>query len=111
MTNAQSFENLNRWKAGFVENAGPTDPQTFPFVCLGNKLDQEAQQRQVPTAKGQAWAKENNNMMFYETSAVEGVHVEDAFREMAKMALKRDAQQAIQMPTSIGDAGGALKLN
>jgi len=31
-------------------------------------------------------------MMFYEISAVEGVRVEDAFRELAKMALKRDAQ-------------------
>ena len=39
ITNAQSFENLNRWKAGFIENAGPTDPNSFPFVCLGNKLD------------------------------------------------------------------------
>ena len=72
ITNAQSFDALSRWRDGFNENAGPTDPQSFPFVCIGNKPDQEAN-RAVPTAKGQAWAKENNDMMFYETSAVEGL--------------------------------------
>ena len=64
----------------------------------------------MPTAKGQAWAKENNNMMFFETSAVQGTAVEEAFMEMAKAALKRERSQQITMPTSISDAGGALKL-
>ena len=111
ITNPQSFDSLSRWKDGFNENAGPSDPQSFPFVCLGNKLDQEAD-RAVATTKGQAWAKENNDMMFYETSAVEGLCVEEAFFEMAKAALKRDAEQAITMPASIAEAGGAtLKLH
>jgi Ras-related protein Rab-7A len=39
LTSAQSFESLDRWKKGFIDNAGPSDPSTFPFVCLGNKLD------------------------------------------------------------------------
>ena len=51
ITNTQSFEALSRWRDGFNENAGPQDPQSFPFVCLGNKLDQEAD-RQVATARG-----------------------------------------------------------
>lgn len=42
LTSAQSFESLDRWKKGFIDNAGPSDPSSFPFVCLGNKLDQEA---------------------------------------------------------------------
>ena len=50
-------------------------------------------------------------MMFYETSAIDGVNVENAFRDMARAALKREAQQQITMPSNIGDAGGALKLN
>jgi Ras-related protein Rab-7A len=90
LTNAASFDNLNRWKQGFIENAGPTDPASFPFVLLGNKLDQEATKREVATAKGQEWAKENNDMMFYETSALEGTSVESAFMQMARAALKRD---------------------
>ena len=110
MTNAASFENLDRWKRGFLENAGPSDPASFPFVCLGNKLDQQ-QNRQVPTSKGEAWAKENNNMMFYETSAIDGNNVENAFKDMARAALKREAQQQIQMPATFSDAPGGLKIN
>ena len=50
-------------------------------------------------------------MMFYETSALDGVNVENAFRDMARAALKREADQQITMPSTIGDAGGSLKLN
>ena len=39
ITNQASFDALSRWRDGFNENAGPQDPQSFPFVCLGNKLD------------------------------------------------------------------------
>ena len=91
ITNQQSFEALSRWRDGFNENAGPQDPASFPFVCLGNKLDQEAE-RQVATSRGQQWARENNDMLFYETSAVDGTSVEEAFLQMAKAALKRDAE-------------------
>lgn len=111
LTNTTSFENLTRWKNGFIENAGPTDPDTFPFVLLGNKLDQEAHKREVPTARGTQWAKENNDMMFYETSALEGTDVEKAFMQMAKQALKRESEQQITMPSSIGDSGTTLRLN
>ena len=91
ITNTQSFDSLARWRDGFIENAGPQDPQSFPFVCLGNKIDQEPE-RQVSTAKGQQWARENNDMLFYETSAIDGTSVEEAFIEMARAALKRDAE-------------------
>ena len=51
ITSQQSFESLTRWRDGFIENAGPQDTQSFPFVCIGNKLDQEAE-RQVATSRG-----------------------------------------------------------
>ena len=65
----------------------------------------------MPTTKGQQWAKENNDMMFYETSAMEGTKVEEAFLNMAKAALKREGEKAVVMPTSLENAGGAIKLN
>ena len=46
----------------------------------------------MATARGQQWARENNNMLFYETSALDGTSVEEAFLEMAKLALRRDAE-------------------
>ncbi len=39
MTCQESFENLDRWRQGFLENAKPDDIGTFPFVLLGKKVD------------------------------------------------------------------------
>ena len=52
-------------------------------------------------------------MAYYETSAKENIQVDDAFIEMAKMAIKRDSSsgQMFGLPETIGGAGGALKLN
>ena len=41
LTNANSFENIDKWKNGFIEHAAPHDPATFPFILIGNKSDLE----------------------------------------------------------------------
>jgi hypothetical protein len=41
--NAQTFENLDLWRDEFLIQAAPRDPENFPFVCLGNKIDMENQ--------------------------------------------------------------------
>lgn len=73
-----------------MEHAAPQDPDTFPFVLLGNKVDKESD-RKVKTTDAKAWCKENGDMPYYETSALENISVDQAFIEMAKMALKREA--------------------
>jgi len=50
-------------------------------------------------------------MMFYETNAIDGNNVENAFRDMARAALKREKANQITMPATIESAGGSLKLN
>ena len=111
ITNQKSFDNLTRWREGFIEHAAPTDPNTFPFVLIGNKLDRE-NERKVKSADAKQWCKENGDMPYYETSAIENIAVDNAFIEMAKMAIKRESQnQVFALPESIGGAGGAIKLN
>jgi hypothetical protein len=39
----QTFENLDLWRDEFLIQAAPRDPENFPFVCLGNKIDMENQ--------------------------------------------------------------------
>lgn len=39
---------MDKWKDGFIENAGPDDVKSFPFVLLGNKIDKE-QDRKTDT--------------------------------------------------------------
>ena len=42
ITNHNSFENIQKWKSGFIEHAVPGQPHKFPFVIVGNKLDKES---------------------------------------------------------------------
>src|SRR5438046_39980 len=45
---------LDNWREEFLVQAGPRDPDNFPFVALGNKIDLE-HQRVVSTKRAQAW--------------------------------------------------------
>ena len=110
ITNRKTFENLTKWKQGFIDNAAPDDPKSFPFVILGNKIDRESE-RKVDAREGREWCDANNGIPFYETSAKEGISVEQAFQEIARKALKRMETNAIVMPDTIGGASGAIKLN
>lgn len=92
ITDAKSFENLESWKDEFLVHAAPRNPDSFPFVCIGNKADLAAR-RQVPTSKAKAWGANNHNMPHYETSAKEALNVEQAFYTIAKNALAQEAQQ------------------
>jgi len=41
VTSPTSFKSLESWKDEFLIQAGPRDPENFPFVVLGNKIDLE----------------------------------------------------------------------
>ncbi|KAK6016599.1 Ras family protein [Ostertagia ostertagi] len=69
----------------------PRDPENFPFVLLGNKVDLEAQ-RAVSSKRAQSWCQSKNNIPYYEVSAKEAVNVEAAFQAIARDALAREAQ-------------------
>ena len=83
ITSQKSFDNLSKWKEGFIEHAAPQDPKTFPFLVIGNKTDLESDRR-VQFQKGQSWAKTNGDLMFFETSAKDNLHVDESFVEIAK---------------------------
>lgn len=57
LTNLKSFQNLDRWRDDFLIQTSPEDPENFPFVLIGNKLDLANQgQRQVSRRLG--WSSE-----------------------------------------------------
>jgi Ras-related protein Rab-7A len=68
--------------------------------------------RKVKNTDAKQWCKENGDMAYYETSAIENISVDNAFIEMAKMAIKRESlNQVFSLPESIGGASGAMKLS
>lgn len=47
VNSAKSFETLDSWRDEFLIQASPHDPENFPFVVLGNKIDVEESKRMV----------------------------------------------------------------
>jgi Ras-related protein Rab-7A len=92
VNNLKSFENLENWKDEFLLQASPKDPQSFPFVVIGNKIDVEDSKKQVSLKKVTAWATEHGNIPVFETSAKLSTNVDDAFSTIAKAALKQETQ-------------------
>ena len=41
VTDPESFKSLDSWRDEFLIQASPRDPENFPFVVLGNKVDLE----------------------------------------------------------------------
>lgn len=41
VTAPNTFKNLDSWRDEFLIQASPRDPDNFPFVVLGNKVDLE----------------------------------------------------------------------
>ncbi len=103
ITAEKSFEELDRWRREFLANLNVKDPDNFPFVVLGNKVDRE-EDRKVPKSKALAWCKSKGAkpIPHFETSAKDAVNVEAAFYEAAAIALEREEVEAeVYMPDII----------
>lgn len=87
--NARTFEHLDSWKEEFVIATGPAEADSFPFVVVGNKVDQPV--RATPLKAAEAWCKSNNNpnIHHFETSAKEALNIDQAFITAARAALAR----------------------
>uniref|UniRef100_A0AAY5F1F1 RAB7A, member RAS oncogene family n=1 Tax=Electrophorus electricus TaxID=8005 RepID=A0AAY5F1F1_ELEEL len=90
VTAPNTFKTLDSWRDEFLIQASPRDPENFPFVVLGNKIDLE--NRQVTTKRAQAWCQSKNNIPYFETSAKEAINVDQAFQTIARNALKQESE-------------------
>ncbi|KAH3669419.1 hypothetical protein OGAPHI_001540 [Ogataea philodendri] len=90
VTNTKSFENLQSWRDEFLIQANIKDPDNFPFVVIGNKIDVEENKRLVSSKKAQTVCASLGNLPYFETSAKEAVNVEQAFDVVARNALQQE---------------------
>jgi len=89
ITSAASFQKIEEWKSNFLEQSGTESPEEFPFLLLGNKHDLAAS-REVQESEATQYAQ-GNNMLFRETSAVNGFNIEAALREISDRASEMDS--------------------
>lgn len=90
VTAPTTFKSLDSWRDEFLIQASPRDPENFPFIVIGNKVDQE--NRAVSSKRAMAWCQSKNNIPYLETSAKEALNVESAFITIARNALAQASE-------------------
>ena len=77
VTNLQSYENVKNWISQIKEEANPN----VLIYLAGNKIDVNEEDKVVKTEEGKKIANELN-LPFYETSAKNGVNVNEIFEDI-----------------------------
>jgi len=112
LTDKATFEKIDEWRDSFMRLASEKADE-FPVLLLGNKHDLETQ-RQVSADEGAQ--KASDQMIFFETSAMNGKNIEAAIKKLADNACKRntapifsaDVIKQLELPKEddTADAGG-----
>nr|BAJ21304.1 Rab-family small GTPase Rab2E [Tetrahymena thermophila] len=90
VTKEDSFQDLNKWISDVSENAN----KDLSVAVLGNKIDLD--NREVKAKDGEAFASERN-FLFFETSALNGDNIGEAFYALAKHVLDRIIEKQIDL--------------
>ena len=88
LTVKDTFTNIDNWRKDFLSSLGPKDPDTFPFVLVGNKSDMKDDIK-VTNEEIEAYCKEHNNMAYFATSAKEDIGLDETFNKVADLAYER----------------------
>eukprot|EP01083_Nonionella_stella_P001821 5237_1 len=89
LTQQETFQKIDEWRSNFLDLANEK-PEEFPILLLGNKYDLSSNQRQVQINDVKEYSQQNN-MIFYETSAVNGHNIEQAIRAISDRASEMDS--------------------
>ncbi|GAX12898.1 Ras-related protein Rab-7A [Fistulifera solaris] len=112
ITDPASFDHLEHWRTEFLQQIGVSIPALqevpFPFVVIGNKNDKQ-NERLVPAQRAEEWClRVGGNRPLYrvETSAKTALNVDEAFEELARLALqygdyKRRTQPQLFVPPKV----------
>ncbi|XP_034691739.1 ras-related protein Rab7 isoform X2 [Vitis riparia] len=90
----KSFESLQSWHEEFLKQADPAEPEAFPFVVLGNKVDVDGgNSRVVSERRAREWCASRGDIPYFETSAKEDFNVDAAFLCVARVGLSNEHEQ------------------
>ena len=110
VNSSKSFDTLDSWRDEFLIQASPRDPEGFPFVVLGNKIDMGEERRMVSSKRASGYCAGRGGMPYFETSAKEAVNVEEAFQVIARNALQQEEMEG-EGEFGGGNYNGPIEIN
>jgi small GTP-binding protein len=81
-TREESFENISNWVKQVEKHAAPGVQK----ILIGNKSDM-TDLKVISKQRGEEMAKDNN-MVFFETSALQGTGINEAFETISRKIIK-----------------------
>ncbi|KAK0426572.1 hypothetical protein QR680_009777 [Steinernema hermaphroditum] len=87
VTNRDSLRSLEHWKDDFLIQSCPANPENFPTVVVGNKIDRS--DRKVSLNSAEKFCLEHGNLPHFEVSAKEGINVDEAVQTLIEKAVNQ----------------------
>ncbi|KAF2075576.1 hypothetical protein CYY_003119 [Polysphondylium violaceum] len=101
ITNEKTLEELKLWREDFIDKTGVQDPEHFPFIVLGNKVDQ-IENRKVSEKMAQNFIQEiGGNVHYYDTSAKDNINIEEAFQTISNECYIKMTQNTDSPPDDL----------
>jgi len=92
VTDSKSFAHLDEWRDEVLVQSNLRDPERFPFIVFGNKLDL-TEDKQISTEQLSDWATKSGDTPYFETSARDDVNIAIGFMVIARLALERESEE------------------
>eukprot|EP01132_Coremiostelium_polycephalum_P006722 gene6722-8332_t len=88
VTKEKTLHDLKTWRNDFIQKTDISNPENFPFVVLGNKID-EADKRIVTEKMAHNWCKEiGGNIFYFDTSAKDNTNIDLAFQTVSRISIQ-----------------------
>jgi small GTP-binding protein len=98
VTDEKSFKNLDRWLADVEKHAG----KSCKRILVGNKCD-KVSERKVDFSTAQEWCEtDGGKIKVFETSAKEGVMVDDTFTTLARQIISEAGANGARRSGAVG---------
>jgi Ras-related protein Rab-7L1 len=108
LTQKSSFFNAVKWKKDLDSKCTLPDGSPIPCILLANKCD--LQQREVSPSEIESFCRENNFIGWTETSAKEGLMVEESMRFLLENVMDNYRNMDVSPDNDTNPVDGKIKL-
>jgi Ras-related protein Rab-7A len=93
LTNMLSFRNLENWIDEFLLISHPRDPDSYPFIIIGNKSDLINDSNRTITHKAIEKFCESKNIKYFEVSTKFNINISSSFDFLINKMYKKNSNE------------------